>query len=243
MGKRRSGARRYVRFTRWRRAHFFRVLGETGHVQMAAVAAGVSLGCIYRLRRVEPGFTGKMEAAAEAADRRLEGGESPGTAAGDPPGEEALVIRRGRGGRLRVMAAGARWWTARHDAPFFAHLRATGCVVASARAAGFTPKSAWNRRERLPGFARRMDEVRDDADLALEFQLMAEAANGPNPEAPFDREQAMRSLSFRENRRQALHSPRRRRPPTIEEVGARVERLVRAIKRRRGEGPGGGDGH
>jgi hypothetical protein len=41
-----SPRRPYVRFTRWRRAHFFRVLEETGHVQMAAAAAGVSLGCI-----------------------------------------------------------------------------------------------------------------------------------------------------------------------------------------------------
>ena len=40
-----SPRRSYVRFTRWRRARFFRVLEETGHAQMAAEAAGVSLGC------------------------------------------------------------------------------------------------------------------------------------------------------------------------------------------------------
>ncbi|HEX8381187.1 MAG TPA: hypothetical protein VF619_11650 [Allosphingosinicella sp.] len=71
-----SHRRRYVRFTRWRRAHFFRVLEETGHVQMAAEAAGVSLACIYRLRRVEAGFAEKMAAAVAKADRRLEGGQS-----------------------------------------------------------------------------------------------------------------------------------------------------------------------
>jgi hypothetical protein len=171
---RKTGAprRRYVRFTRWRRAHFFRVLEETGHAQMAAAAAGVSLGCIYRLRRLEPGFTEKMAVAVAEADRRLEeaeegqSGDSHSTVTGlssDCP-QQALVIRRGRGGRLRVMAAGRRWWTERHDAVFLAHLRATGSVAASARAAGFTPKSAWNRRDRLPGFAAAMDEAREEAD-------------------------------------------------------------------------------
>jgi hypothetical protein len=236
--------RRYVRFTRWRRAHFFRVLEETGHVQMAAEAAGVSLGCIYRLRRTEAGFTAKMIAAAAKADSRL--AEEEGGQSGDShvtvtgARQQALVIRRGIGGRLRVMAAGRHWWTERHDSIFFAHLRATGSVAASARAAGFTPKSAWNRRERLPGFARAMDEAREDADLALEFQLMVEAEHkrgddyraGAEPGVDFG--QAMRTLAFRENRRRGRHSPRRARPPGIEQVAEKIERKVRAVKRQRG---------
>lgn len=36
--KSRAPRRPYVRFTRWRRAHFFRVPEETGHAQMAAAA-------------------------------------------------------------------------------------------------------------------------------------------------------------------------------------------------------------
>jgi molybdenum-dependent DNA-binding transcriptional regulator ModE len=231
-----------VRFTRWRRAHFFRVLEETGHVQMAAEAAGVSLGCIYRLRRVEAGFTEKMAAAVEKADRRLEAqeaGQSLGTVTSDCPGQQALVIRRGRGGRLRVMAAGRNWWTERHDALFFEHLRATGSVAASARAAGFTPKSAWNRRDRLPGFARAMEEAREDADLALEFQLSVEAQRGrgddyrPDGAPRVSAEQAMRTLSFRENRRRGRHSPRRAKPPDMEAVAEKIERKVRAIRRHR----------
>ena len=236
----RAPRRRYVRFTRWRRAHFFRVLAETGHAQMAAEAAGISLGCIYRLRRVEAGFTEKMAAAVAEADRGLrrardeggvaeEGGQSPATAPGDCP-QQALVIRTGRGGRLRVMAAEPRDWTDRHDAVFLAHLRATNNVAASARAAGFTPKSAWNRRERLAGFAQAMDEARDYADMALQFGLMADAANGCDPKAWEDRDQAMRTLRFRENRRQGRHSPRRPPPPPIEEVAERIERNVRAIR-------------
>jgi molybdenum-dependent DNA-binding transcriptional regulator ModE len=239
-----SPRRRYVRFTRWRQAHFFRVLEETGHVQMAAEAAGVSLACIYRLRRVEAGFTEKMAAARDKADARLEaqeGGQSLGTVTSDCPSQQALVIRRGIGGRLRVTAAGRNWWTERHDPLFFEHLRATGCVAASARAAGFTPKTAWNRRERLPGFARAMDEAREDSDLALEFQLCAQGQRkrgddwGGSP-AAVPAERAIRTLSFRENRRRGKHKPRRAKPPGMEAVTGKIERLARAVKRHR-EGP------
>ncbi|HEX8480890.1 MAG TPA: hypothetical protein VF650_03195 [Allosphingosinicella sp.] len=249
-----SPRRRYVRFTRWRRAHFFRVLEETGHVQMAAAAAGVSLACIYRLRRVEAGFTGRMIAAVERANRRLEAreeGQSLGTVTSDCPQQQALVIRRGIGGRLRVMAAGRHWWTERHDSAFLAYLRATGSVAASARAAGFTPKSAWNRRARMPGFALAMDEAREDADLELQFQLAVKAQRGRGDDhgagdggpgqsqatVPLEQtpaEQAMRTLSFRENRRRGKHSPRRAKPPDIEAVTKKIERLVRAVKRKRG---------
>jgi molybdenum-dependent DNA-binding transcriptional regulator ModE len=238
-----SPRRPYVRFTRWRRAHFFRVLEETGHVQMAAEAAGVSLGCIYRLRRVEAGFTEKMVAAVEKANARLQRGEQPSgvtvTGTGTGTRQQALVIRRGIKGRLRVMAAGLHWWTERHDAVFFAHLRATGSVAASARAAGFTPKSAWNRRDRLPGFARAMDEAREDADLALEFQLSVEAQRNrgddyrPGSEPGVPAEQAFRTLSFRDNRKRGKHSPRRAKPPGIEAVTEKIERKVRAIRRHR----------
>ena len=249
MGRKKGAPRRrYVRFTRWRRAHFFRVLEETGHAQMAAAAAGVSLGCIYRLRRLEPGFTDKMAAAVAEADRRLEAAEGGQSGDRHPTVtglSQALVIRPGRGGRLRVMAAGRRWWTERHDTVFLDHLRATGSVVASARAAGFTPKSAWNRRERLPAFARAMDEAREEADLELLFRLAAHAGGKTGddyagPVAGFDAEQAMRALTFRANRKLGLHSPRRRPPPPIEAVTDKVVRLVRAVKRkRRAERPEG----
>lgn len=45
---------------------------------MAAEEAGVSLSCIYRLRRVEAGFTGTMQAAVAAADGRLSKPAEPG---------------------------------------------------------------------------------------------------------------------------------------------------------------------
>ena len=52
-----------MRFTRWRRRRFFALLEESGNVRMACEISGVGLGCIYRLRRTEPGFVALMEAA------------------------------------------------------------------------------------------------------------------------------------------------------------------------------------
>lgn len=226
--RRKSGARRYVRFTRWRRATFFRVLAQTGNAQVAAEAAGVSHHCIYRLRRVEAGFAGRMEAARAEADARL--AASPGSAAARdgrskagakgpeataplPGPGEGLVVRRGIGGRLRAMAAGGRWWSERDDAVFLGTLRATGNVAASARAAGFTAKSAYNRRERRPAFARAWDEALDEAELRLETRVLEEALKGTPAMEPgafeaeeperFDPWLALSCLKWLQRRRQA----------------------------------------
>ena len=165
--------RPYVRFTRWRRRHFFRVLEETGHVEMAAEAAGVSLACIYRLRRVEDGFSAKMDSARAAADVRLRAGDEMSPAGG---AAGAFVIRKGIGGRVRMMAAGRRWWAGRHDALFLAHLRVTGNVTASAMAAGFSTKTAWNQRGKRADFGRAWDRAVDEAEVRLELRLIEAAA-------------------------------------------------------------------
>ena len=79
-----------------------------------------------------------------------------------------------------------------------------------------------------------MDEAREDADLALEYQLSVEAQRGkgddyrPGGVPAVSAEQAMRTLSFRQNRKRGKHGPRRAKPPSIEAVRAKVERLVRA---------------
>ena len=66
-----QGRQRYVRATRWRRRRFFALLEETGQVRLASELSGLGLGCIYRLRRVEPGFGERMIEAREAASRRV----------------------------------------------------------------------------------------------------------------------------------------------------------------------------
>jgi hypothetical protein len=137
--------------------------------------------------------------------------EDEGWAVAPPPDADDVVIRRGIGGRLRVMAAGTRWWSARHDAVFLGHLRATGNVARSARAAGFTPKTAYNRRERLPSFARAWEAALDDSEPRLESRVTAEMLKGtwgmedgvyePGEPESFDVDQALRLLTWRENRR------------------------------------------
>ena len=234
--------RRYVRFTRWRRRRFFALLAETGNVRMACELSGVGLGCVYRLRRTEPGFVALMEAAVAGADGSLGGhskkkapalrpkgappppsgwSPSPGNpgedneggcwAGGAPPAEEDVVVRRGIGGRLRVMAAGTRWWSARHDAIFLGHLRETGNVTRAARAAGFTPKTAYNRRDRLPSFARAWEAALDDSEPRVEDRARAEVLKGtwgmeegiyePGEPERFDFDQALRWLTWRDKRR------------------------------------------
>lgn len=209
-----SPRRPYVRFTRWRRAHFFRVLEETGHVQMAAAAAGVSLACIYRLRRVEAGFTGKMAAAVAKADVRLAAESEAGGLLSDTGNNcpEALVIRRSIGGRLKVMAVGRGRWAARHDAIFLGWLRATGCIARAARLTGFTPKAAWDRRKRLPSFARSWDDALEESQLRLRAKLVEARDEGgpalepgawdPEPDpVDFDVEEAMWLLKWHDRQR------------------------------------------
>jgi hypothetical protein len=213
--------RRYVRFTRWRRRRFFALLEESGNVRLACELAGVGLGCIYTLRRREAGFVALMEAAVAEADRRLalrEGGSNGAPApwderwlAGAPPVEDDIVIRHGIGGRLRLMAPANRWWAARHDAIFLGHLRETGNIAASARAAGFTPKTAYNRRDRRPSFARAWEAALDESERRLDAQLTAEALKGswaiepdvyvPDEPETFDVDLALRLLTWREKRR------------------------------------------
>jgi hypothetical protein len=128
-----------VRFTRWRRAHFLRVLEETGPVQMAAEAAGVSLGCIYRLRRVEAGFIGKMIAAAAKADSRLaEAGQSGDSHATVTDSSSDQVRDDGQGGRRgqRLAARGATAYAGREGVAGMNGLIAIGAILAAAPAAG-----------------------------------------------------------------------------------------------------------
>lgn len=108
----------------------------------------------------------------------------PGCAGGAPPSpsgrgsfrDDGLVIRRGVGGRLRLMGPGPHWWEPRHDEIFLVHLRGTGNVTASARAAGFTAKVAHDRRNRLPAFDAACEKALEEAGIRLESRLHEEAA-------------------------------------------------------------------
>ena len=214
--------RRYVRFTRWRRRRFFALLEESGNVRVACELSGVGVGAIYRLRRVEAGFTERMAAAVAVAGGRLKDSPPPRFARSPSPGnpgedQEGLVVRRGIGGRLRVMAAGRRWWQERHDPIFLGHLAATGNIGAAARAAGFTKKSAYNRRKTRPDFAAAWDKALERSEVHLQGRLVAEVHRGLAPAsgedafeaafdaadaAPFDPWLAIRLCQIRERKRE-----------------------------------------
>ena len=105
-------------------------------MKLAAELSGLGLGCIYKLRRAEPGFTERMFEARVAAGERLAGkappAEGPGAADGPEAGlGDGLVVRRGPGGRLRAVAPARSWWGERDDAAFLGALRATGSVTAA----------------------------------------------------------------------------------------------------------------
>ena len=176
--------RPYVRVTRWRRRRFLAVLEETGTVKVAAELAGLGIGAVYRLRKLEPGFRERMERAIAVGSARLEAAEeAPPPASGwspsrGKPGEDfgGLVLRRGQGGRVRLVSPGQRWWEARHDEIFLRALRGTGNVEASARAAGFTARTAYNQMRKRPLFAKDCERAFREARPRLDSLLFEYAA-------------------------------------------------------------------
>lgn len=189
------------RAPRWRRGFFVR-LAATGNATLAAKRAGVARTWVYRWRREDSEFAAEWQAAVERFDRRMKkrarrelgrelvwglGREralpvraAPGDHAARLDGaltrEGPLVARRGRGGRLQLAAARPNDWSAEKETEFFVHLGATLNVTAAAKAAGFTSKTAWERRRADPAFARRWDAAMEEGSQRLELRLMELAA-------------------------------------------------------------------
>jgi hypothetical protein len=75
-----------------------------------------------------------------------------------------------------------------------------GSVTAACRVAGFCTRTAYNRRNRLPGFAASWDEALTESPPRLEARMLAEAMKRIDPQgwdepgdaAPFDRGRAIR---------------------------------------------------
>ena len=177
-------SRPYVRVTRWRRRRFFMLLEETGTVKVAAELAGLGIGAIYRLRKLEPGFRERMEkAVAQGSARLAKAREAPPPSCGRSPSpanawEEfaGLVPRRGQGGLVRLVSPGQHWWEPRHDEIFLRALRGTGNVSAAARAAGFTARTAHNQMKKRPDFAAECERAIAEAKPRLEDLLVEYAA-------------------------------------------------------------------
>ena len=214
---------RRKRFTALRRADYLEVLERTGNARAAAEAIGISRNRLRAMRRRDPGFDRDCAEAEAAATRRLAGVKGPFDGVEDGAFE---TIRRRRDGRVQIIAVGPGRWSKKIEDRFFATLAACGNIDASARAVGFAGTDMHRRRRQWPAFARRMDEVLEDAELRLELLLastgnkwvQAEGADGAGGDAgtadaggaaaareavPFDPEFALRFLKWREEKRRA----------------------------------------
>ena len=248
------GRRPYRRTSARRRGRFLAALEASGNVCEAAAATGFARATIYKLRRQDAGFAAAMEAAVAAADAGL-AAEAEQAKEGTPtlsrkntksPGG-GLVIRRGRGGRTQLVAAGKHWWDGRADAVFLAYFRASGNVRLSARAAGFSAKAAHERRARSARFARDWEDAAEEAEIRLEWRLLEEAKRPPalaggeqaalEAEAEAAAEKAFEPwlglwlLKRRHRLRDGRWKRRWRRPPTIERVTAQILRKIAALRR------------
>lgn len=256
------GRRRRWRWTEARRARVIEGIAETGNVTAAAEAAGTSWNAVDRLRKRDPEFARQCEEAARAADERLGRAES----AFDGTEDGFQAIRRSSKGRWQVAAVRKGYWTKATEAAFFGYLRETGNISAAARSVGSDPSSVFERLRKWPDFARRWEEVLEDASLTVEFRLICQdgaASGGPSVEsaaeagaeagrAKFDPEFALRFLKWREEKKNGRARRRGSIParPSIEDVTEKIVRQVEAIKRHRarngqpprsegGEGPAG----
>lgn len=233
--------RRGERFIGARRERFFEMLRETGNARTAAAAIGMDRTTLERRRRKESDLDREWTAALDEADRRL------GTAgSAHEAGDAFEMVRRGRDGRLQIVAVGKGRWCRRTEDAFFAHLKRTGNASAAARAVGFSGQYTWQRRRQWPAFARRWEEALEEAEIALEFRLAVLASDvvaEPGADeaeadaAPIDPEFALKFLKWREEKR-AGRGRRGRgdiapRQPTIEEVKKSILQKIESIERQR----------
>jgi hypothetical protein len=259
-----KGRQPYRRLSGEERARFLAVLRETGNRRAAAAAIGVEPRLMDQRREHDPELDRDWEAAVEEAHRLLSAAKGPFDFAQDrqfdcPAGNKLNTIRRGKRGRLQLVAAGDERWTAEVEIRFKEALRACGNVRAAARWVGFSESAVWQRRRQWPAFAEMLEGLLEEAELALELRIASMGSNvvasegmgtvtsncPPNcpPPMPFDPDFAMRFLKWREERRRGggRWAPRAR-PPSIEDVTEKIVRQVEAIKRhRRREEDGNGD--
>jgi hypothetical protein len=257
LGEGKGKRRPWGRLTEGERAQFIEVLRESGNRRMAAEAIGIEPRLMDQRREHDAELDRAWEQAAEEAHRRLSGVEAPfDSGAGGTP----RAIRRGKNGRLQRVEPGVARWSAAVEARFLEALRLCGNVRASAKCVGFSESTVWTRRRQWPAFAKAMEEMLEEAELALEYRIACMASGaGPGEPAPgeaagdegsgtgdlppalgFDPDFAMRFLKWREEKRRGggRRTPLAA-PPSIEDVTEKLMRRIEAIKR---HGRRGGDG-
>lgn len=258
---------RRKRFTALRRAEYLEVLGRTGNARAAAAAIGISRNRMREMRRRDAAFDHDCAEAEAGATRRLAGVRGPFDGIDDGNFE---TIRRRRDGRVQIIAVGPGRWSKKIEDRFFAVLAECGNIDASARAVGFAGTDMHRRRRQWPAFARRMEEVLEDAELRLELLLAStgnrwvqaeagagagaggEAGGAERAAVPFDPEFALRFLKWREEKKRArgesgrsVGSAARRQAVEdmpIEAVRAEILRRIDAIRAHEQRGEGGEEG-
>jgi hypothetical protein len=233
-----------------RAAKFLEALEMTGNVTMALQTAGLGRDRVYLHRKENDAFAAAWEAALAAFRERAEAADGPSTGSGQGF-EEAeleaagLVLRRGRGGRMQVVARKPRQWCARIEEAFLAHLVGCGTVERAARAAGVSAKTVWERRLACHRFRERMDAAREEAAVRLEWMLIGEGAEmlGEDAAGKRDPQIAMWLLKRRDQERSGTlrRGAGAARVWTFDEGIAALEKRLRALRiPLTGEGGGGG---
>ena len=164
-------------------------------------------------------------------------------------GGAALGPVIGGGKRIQIARARVRQWTARVEARFMTALTACCNVRAACAEVGFSPASAYNHRQRWPGFARRWDQAVAIGYDQIECGLIAAAgaylAGEEPPEvAPLSAMTFDHALQMLRMHQHQVHG-RGKRPglparalPPMAEVDAEILHLVKVIERGRARGRG-----
>ncbi|TMJ13534.1 MAG: hypothetical protein E6G94_11700 [Alphaproteobacteria bacterium] len=238
--ERTSSERRRVYVPMERRAkRFLEVLATCGNATTARLAAGLGKDRIYQHRKANAPFAAAWAAALDAFAARAEADdEALSDAALEPDG---MIVRRGRSGRLQVVARRPNLWSKAKEEAFFEHFTETNNVGAASLAAGFTSKTAWERRRICPAFRDRFAAAREDAYEKLEYMLIEAGTEllSSNEAARRNPDLAMWLLRRRDQaaagslKRGGRFMPKQ---PSIEEVTAKMITQVGAIKRHRENG-------
>ena len=241
----------WTKITAARREAFLRALEACGNQTVAAERVRVSRSWVCKWRGLDPDFDAAVKAAVAAAGARLRAeatGPRPPRGWGHLDGVELAV--RGTGGRLgrrvQIARAGPREWSPAIERRFLDVLAATCNVTAALAEVGKSKGSAYGHRKRWPGFAKRWDQVLEEAYARLEIAVMENAENlfsAPDhaPETAIrdmDVGHAIHLLHMHKNKLFNIgRGPAGRRwrgPPALEEVRESILRKVEAIKRARG---------
>jgi hypothetical protein len=144
-------------------------------------------------------------------------------------------------------------WSKRDERVFFKHFRMTCNASASARAAGKSPSSAFDLRERDPVVAAKWDKALREADVRLDGKMIVYAETkgkeiAPNEDgepaepgmADFDPEFALKLRKYHDARRSGgrRHDGTNRRRATIEELTRSIRRHLAVLRKRRAKRAG-----